>query len=65
MSHELYTPTHCQDKKPVVLRWTRRRLLGADALAGDPLAHLQLTNNTYAYIIYSLYEVRIINALSI
>jgi acetoin utilization protein AcuC len=25
--------------------------LGADALAGDPLAHLQLTNNTYAEII--------------
>ena len=25
--------------------------LGADALAGDPLAHLQLTNNTYADII--------------
>ena len=22
-----YTPTHCQDKKPVVLRWTHRRLL--------------------------------------
>jgi len=28
--------------------------LGADALAGDPLAHLQLTNNTYAGIIYDL-----------
>jgi acetoin utilization protein AcuC len=25
--------------------------LGADALAGDPLAHLQLTNNTYAEVI--------------
>ena len=25
--------------------------LGADALAGDPLAHMQLTNNTYADII--------------
>jgi acetoin utilization protein AcuC len=25
--------------------------MGADALAGDPLAHLQLTNNTYAEII--------------
>ena len=30
--------------------------LGADALAGDPLAHLQLTNNTYADIIYSLLD---------
>ncbi len=28
--------------------------LGADGLAGDPLAHLQLTNNTYADIIYHL-----------
>lgn len=28
--------------------------LGADALAGDPLAHLRLTNNTYVDIIYSL-----------
>lgn len=28
--------------------------LGADALAGDPLAHLRLTNNTYAEIIYHL-----------
>jgi acetoin utilization protein AcuC len=28
--------------------------LGADALAGDPLAHLQLTNNTYAEIINQL-----------
>lgn len=28
--------------------------LGADALAGDPLAHLQITNNTYADIIYHL-----------
>jgi acetoin utilization protein AcuC len=28
--------------------------LGADALAGDPLAHLCLTNNTYAGIIESL-----------
>ena len=28
--------------------------LGADALAGDPLALLQLTNNTYADIIHSL-----------
>jgi len=28
--------------------------LGADALAGDPLAHLQLTNNTYAEIIKHL-----------
>ncbi len=28
--------------------------LGADALAGDPLAHLYLTNNTYAEIINSL-----------
>lgn len=28
--------------------------LGADALAGDPLAHLRLTNNTYAEIIHSL-----------
>jgi acetoin utilization protein AcuC len=28
--------------------------LGADALAGDPLAHLQLTNNTYAEIINHL-----------
>lgn len=28
--------------------------LGADALAGDPLAHLQLTNNTYADIIHYL-----------
>jgi len=30
--------------------------LGADALAGDPLAHLQLTNNTYVDIIYSLLD---------
>lgn len=30
--------------------------LGADTFAGDPLAHLQLTNNTYADIIYSLLE---------
>ena len=30
--------------------------LGADALAGDPLAHLQLTNNTYANIIYNLLD---------
>jgi acetoin utilization protein AcuC len=30
--------------------------LGADALAGDPLAHLQLTNNTYAEIIYNLLD---------
>ena len=28
--------------------------LGADALAGDPLAHLQLTNNTYVWIIRHL-----------
>jgi len=28
--------------------------LGADALAGDPLARLKLTNNTYADIIYKL-----------
>jgi acetoin utilization protein AcuC len=28
--------------------------LGADALAGDPLAHLQLTNNVYADIVYQL-----------
>jgi len=28
--------------------------LGADALAGDPLAHLQLTNNTYAEIVRHL-----------
>lgn len=28
--------------------------LGADALAGDPLAHLQLTNNVYADIVYRL-----------
>ena len=28
--------------------------LGADGLAGDPLAHLQLTNNTYTEIIGSL-----------
>lgn len=28
--------------------------LGADALAGDPLAHLQLTNNVYAEIIHHL-----------
>jgi len=28
--------------------------LGADALAGDPLAHLRLTNNTYVDIIYHL-----------
>ncbi|HUT45193.1 MAG TPA: hypothetical protein VMX36_02865, partial [Sedimentisphaerales bacterium] len=28
--------------------------LGADALAGDPLAHLCLTNNVYAEIIYHL-----------
>jgi acetoin utilization protein AcuC len=28
--------------------------LGADALAGDPLAHLQLTNNTYVGIIRHL-----------
>ena len=28
--------------------------LGADALAGDPLAHLQLTNNVYAEIINHL-----------
>jgi len=28
--------------------------LGADTLAGDPLAHLQLTNNTYADIIHIL-----------
>lgn len=28
--------------------------LGADALAGDPLAHLYLTNNTYAEVISSL-----------
>jgi len=28
--------------------------LGADALAGDPLAHLQLTNNTYVEIINHL-----------
>jgi len=28
--------------------------LGADGLAGDPLAHLQLTNNAYAEIIESL-----------
>jgi len=28
--------------------------LGADALAGDPLAHLRLTNNTYAEIVYHL-----------
>jgi acetoin utilization protein AcuC len=27
---------------------------GADALAGDPLAHLRLTNNVYADIIYSV-----------
>jgi acetoin utilization protein AcuC len=30
--------------------------LGADALAGDPLAHLQLTNNTYAEIINHLMD---------
>jgi len=30
--------------------------LGADALAGDPLAHLRLTNNTYANIIYHLLD---------
>lgn len=30
--------------------------LGVDALAGDPLAHLQLTNNTYADIIYHLLD---------
>lgn len=30
--------------------------LGADTLAGDPLAHLQLTNNTYADIIYRLLD---------
>ncbi|MHC4762433.1 MAG: arginase family protein [Planctomycetota bacterium] len=29
-------------------------VLGADALAGDPLGHLQLTNNTYADILNSL-----------
>jgi len=23
----VYTPTHCQDKKPVVLRWTHRHVL--------------------------------------
>ncbi|HUV63083.1 MAG TPA: acetoin utilization protein AcuC [Sedimentisphaerales bacterium] len=28
--------------------------LGADALAGDPLAHLQLTNNVYAEVIHHL-----------
>ena len=28
--------------------------LGADALAGDPLAHLQLTNNVYAEIVHHL-----------
>lgn len=31
--------------------------LGADALAGDPLAHLRLTNNTYADIIKCLLAV--------
>jgi acetoin utilization protein AcuC len=30
--------------------------LGADTLAGDPLANLQLTNNTYADIIYRLLD---------
>ena len=33
--------------------------LGADALAGDPLAHLQLTNNIYADIIYLLLDMEI------
>ena len=33
--------------------------LGADALAADPLAHLQLTNNTYADIIYHLLDFNI------
>jgi acetoin utilization protein AcuC len=31
--------------------------LGVDALAGDPLAHLQLTNNTYVEIIKHLLKV--------
>lgn len=30
--------------------------LGADTLAGDPLAHLQLTNNSYADTIYDLLD---------
>ena len=30
--------------------------LGADSLAGDPLANLQLTNNTYSDIIYRLLD---------
>ena len=30
--------------------------LGADALSGDPLAHLQLTNNAYADIIYDVLD---------
>jgi len=33
--------------------------LGADALAGDPLGHLYLTNNTYVEIINSLLRFRI------
>ena len=33
--------------------------LGADGLAGDPLARLQLTNNTYADIIHKLLEFNI------
>jgi acetoin utilization protein AcuC len=32
--------------------------LGADALAGDPLAHLQLTNNVYVEIIHYLLRYR-------
>lgn len=33
--------------------------LGADALAGDPLAHLKLTNNTYTKIINHLMQLHI------
>jgi len=43
-----------------LIRWYKPDVivfeLGADALAGDPLAHLQLTNNVYADIVHWLME---------
>ncbi len=39
---------HFYDADVIVLE------LGADALAGDPLAHLQLTNNVYADVLYKV-----------
>jgi acetoin utilization protein AcuC len=33
--------------------------LGADTLVGDPLAHLQMTNNSYADTIYNLLDFNI------